>query len=147
LIAHLAVMCIKALYPDWVKDAHTWRYSCTYMVYCAGTQLSWHEDGDGHDGVFNYYLDHWEGHWGGELDLIDCDAGLLFATIDPLEVAVLRSPLNATSVFPRANRMTVMHAQTPHRVRRVDPLAGSHLRRAISGSVACLGDSRHDSLH
>lgn len=135
LIAHLAAVCIRALYPSAQDTGQRWRYSCTYMAYTAGTQLSWHQDSDGHDAVFNYYLDPWQGHWGGELDLIDCPSP---DTPDDAstDMAIVDSPLNITSVIPRANRMTVMYAQTLHRVRRVDPLAGSAIRRAISGSVA-----------
>lgn len=134
LIAQMAAHCINTLYSD-AEDVLRWRYSCTYMLYTAGTQLSWHEDSEGHDAVFNYYLDPWEGNWGGELDVIDCEPREVING-DPLNEAVVQSPVNVISVFPRANRMTVMQARTLHRVRRVDQLAGSHVRRAISGSVA-----------
>ena len=134
LIAQMAATTIKTLYPH-VDDVVRWRYSCTYMLYTAGTQLSWHEDSDGHDAVFNYYLDPWEGDWGGELDVIDCPADEIVSPGQDVNETVVHAPHNVSSVFPRANRMTVMHARTLHRVRRVDQLAGSHVRRAISGSV------------
>ncbi|TDZ77127.1 2OG-Fe(II) oxygenase [Mycobacteroides salmoniphilum] len=135
VVQQLAAHCVRAVGEGVCNEVRTWAYSSTYMAYTAGTQLSWHDDRE-EDwvGVFSFYLDPWSSQWGGELDILDCDSSHLpvRATYDE---SVLHAPLNATAVFPRINRVVAMKTGTLHRVRRVDQLAGSNVRRTISGSV------------
>jgi Rps23 Pro-64 3,4-dihydroxylase Tpa1-like proline 4-hydroxylase len=136
VVQQLAATCIRTVGTNSAcDDTLTWAYSSTYMAYTIGTQLSWHDDRDADwAGVFTFYLDSWSSEWGGELDIIDCDSNEL-PPCGTHEESVVHAPLNATTVFPRSNRVVVMRSGTLHRVRRVDQLAGSNVRRTISGSV------------
>ncbi|WP_163701955.1 2OG-Fe(II) oxygenase family protein [Mycolicibacterium sarraceniae] len=91
--------------------------------------------------AFIYYLSQWSSDWGGELDLFDCKPENIPATGE-LADSVLAAPCNMTSIVPRSNRLVVMQAPTVHRIRRVDQLAGTHIRQSISGflSAATLPD-------
>lgn len=135
VVAQLAAHCIRGTRSLGAEDVSAWGYSSTYMAYTVGTQLSWHDDRNGDwFGVFTYYLDPWSSQWGGELDFMDCDSKELPDRAN-YEESVVDAAVNATTVFPRMNRLAVLKAGTLHRVRRVDQLAGANIRRTISGSV------------
>ena len=135
IVAQLAATCVRSSKSIDTEEVRAWAYSSTYMAYTVGTQLSWHDDRNGEwFGVFTYYLDPWSSQWGGELDLMDCNSEELPDRANH-EESVVDAAINATTVFPRMNRLAVLKAGTLHRVRRVDQLAGSNIRRTISGSV------------
>ena len=112
-----------------------WEFASIYTAYTAGTQLSWHDDGAGRLGAFIFYLSDWSGDWGGELDILDCPTEQIPRS-NSIAESIVAAPVNAVSIFPRPNRLVTLTARTIHRVRRVDPLAGSHARQALSGFIA-----------
>jgi len=135
VVAQLAAHCVRRTHSLSSDGVSAWAYSSTYMAYTVGTQLSWHDDRNADwFGVFTYYLDPWSSEWGGELDFMDCDSKEL-PDCASHEESVVHASINATTVFPRMNRLAVLKAGTLHRVRRVDQLAGANIRRTISGSV------------
>lgn len=141
LVRSLATHCVRVL-TSGDTDTHdrSWTYASTYTAYPTGAQLSWHDDGADRTGAFIYYLSDWSGEWGGELDVIDISTDKIPRT-GTVAQSVVAAPVNATSIFPRANRLVIIGARTFHRVRRVDTLAGGNVRQAISGFVCPVTNS------
>lgn len=128
-----ADMLIKHVAVPTISEKLT--YSTFYSAYPIGTKLSWHDDGANRVGAFIYYLGSWSSDWGGELDIIDCHPHDI-PNHGSLAESVAAAPLNATSIFPKNNRLVVFSAPIVHRIRRIDQHAGSHVRQAISGFLS-----------
>ena len=141
VVARFAAQCLSSVVGSHPQDEAAFTYSSTYAVYPAGSQLSWHDDGGSRVGAFIFYLGEWSGDWGGELDVIDCPPEDI-PRQGTLAESVVTAPANVTSIFPRPNRLVIVAARTLHRIRRVDALAGSHVRQSVSGFVAKLDEAQ-----
>lgn len=120
-------------------------------LYPAGSALSWHTDGSMYSGAFSFYVHpEWDPQWGGELVLahesaryqrdLEVDPASGRATGDQ-DQRFQRTKLGALVeevgvghyVVPKPNRLVVVGGGHPHKIARVDPTAGSHVRASIAG--------------
>lgn len=119
-----AIVANADRFAPWVgAAADTWNtLSATAFVYPMGTGLDWHTDDRNYTGAYTLYAHaEWKPPWGGELLLSNA------------VVAADDWSGHGTFVVPRPNRLVVLRAGTLHKIHRVSPRAGDHVRRAISG--------------
>ena len=127
------------------------RYSVTGWIYPRDTALSLHDDGSGvYSGAFTYFLNpHWDIHWGGLLMLLDprtSNALQEFKTpqnvhdyykrkwIDPdQENAFIWDPGLAQCIFPKRNRLVLIHPDSYHFVTKINIDAGDNTRMSLAG--------------
>ncbi|MEW1698514.1 2OG-Fe(II) oxygenase [Streptomyces sp. NPDC093249] len=128
-----------------------WRTcSATPYLYGAGAGLAWHTD-YAYAGTYIFYAHpRWEAHWGGELIVADASCRIPYCPpgqIDPDSTAErLASPLDrgamsrhllgpgiGRTVLPKPNRLVLLQGGHPHRITRVDPAAGDHMRASVAG--------------
>ncbi|MET8695601.1 2OG-Fe(II) oxygenase [Streptomyces bauhiniae] len=119
-------------FSSWIGFQGTdWQYfSCTPYVYPAGSGLSWHDDALGRAGSFVLYVhDEWKSSWGAEL--------LIANQVGQREPRVEQHQGVDTDlghyVAPVPNRLVVIRAGTPHRVKNVSARAGDHYRMSVTG--------------
>ncbi|HKB81187.1 MAG TPA: 2OG-Fe(II) oxygenase [Thermoanaerobaculia bacterium] len=130
------------------------------FLYPRGTALSWHADSSGYTGAYTFYTHpEWKSSWGGELMIADAstlgrDLGTkvlsTVATEGDRVVGVRRMEVPAALdhsaadavlserglghyIQAKPNRLVVFRGGIPHRIARVDPAAGEHVRCAIAG--------------
>jgi hypothetical protein len=117
-------------------------------LYPVGSALALHRDAGRFSGSFAYFAHaRWNRHWGGDLivsppvppgtprvdaprtpDSADDEPWISEdAHDDPRDLGI------ATCVSPRPNRLVLLGADRPHRMTRVDPNAGAHVRASIAG--------------
>jgi hypothetical protein len=116
-------------------------YLCPWL-YPPGSALSLHQDAVAYSGSFTFFVHaRWSVHWGGEL-LVYPSASAWPAGPGPDDGEPwlsddhdgdLEGPGIATAIHPRPNRLVLIGDNRPHRVARVDGLAGGHVRASISG--------------
>jgi hypothetical protein len=109
-------------------------------IYPVGSALSPHCDADHYSGSFTYFLHAvWSPTWGGEL--IVYDEGSNAAYDLPREgghpwlsgfVGQLGGGIDR-AIFPAPNRLALLGRNRIHRIARVDPNAGTHVRLSIAG--------------
>ncbi len=130
------------------------------FLYPVGTSLSWHADSSGYTGAYSYYAHpEWKSSWGGELMIADettlgkdlgtkvlstvVTEGGRVTGIQKMEVAPALDDGAADQVLSerglghfiqsKPNRLVVFKGGIPHRIGKVDPSAGEHVRCAIAG--------------
>jgi hypothetical protein len=143
-----AVRTRSALHPDVAGlEGVDWAgiYLCPWL-YPVGSALSLHQDAAKYTGSFTFFLHpRWGLHWGGEL--------FVYPPPDPARHALVAAPARghdypwlsddapddamiadiAVAITPSPNRLVLLGEDRPHRVARVDPNAGAHLRVSIAG--------------
>lgn len=120
-------------------------------LYPLGSALSWHTDSTTYSGAFAFYLHpRWDPHWGGELMFahpsarhqrelaLDPDSGQPLAEhAQRFDRAALSARIAergiGACVVPRPNRLVVLAGGHPHKIARVEPAAGDHVRASIAG--------------
>lgn len=130
---------------DWVG-----LYLCPWL-YPPGSALSMHQDAQQYSGAFTFFVHaRWSLHWGGELMAYPPlgewpatgreRAGDTLAGLSGHDTCLsddgegeLDGPGFATAIAPRPNRLVLIGPDRPHRIARVDPLAGAHVRASLSG--------------
>lgn len=141
-----AVRTLSALHPE-IAGAEFVDWAGLYLcpwLYPVGSALSVHQDAARYTGSFTFFLHaRWRLHWGGEL--------FVYPPIAPAQQAT--GPASSTdapwmsdegpeealiadvalAVSPSPNRLVLLGEDRPHRVARVDPNAGAHLRVSIAG--------------
>lgn len=129
----------------WVGAAiHEWAVlSAVPWLYPPGSGLSWHTDSSMYSGAFAYYLHPvWDPQWGGELVLAHPSAreqrelvpGDHSQRFDRSRLAASVAEVGVGHyVVPRRNRLVVIAGGHPHKIARVDPTAGHHVRASIAG--------------
>lgn len=130
---------------DWVGI-----YVCPWL-YPVGSALSMHQDAHQYSGSFTFFVhSRWSVHWGGELMVYPAANGWpaprSSPSLDVLPKISLDEPWMsddgdgdidglgiATAISPRPNRLVLIGADRPHRIGRIDPIAGAHVRASLSG--------------
>jgi 2OG-Fe(II) oxygenase superfamily len=141
-----AVRTQSALHPDVAGlEGVDWAgiYLCPWL-YPVGSALSLHQDAAKYTGSFTFFLhSRWRLHWGGELfvypppDPARLDGSPAFGNDHPWmsddgpDEAMIADV--AVAISPRPNRLVLLGEDRPHRVARVDPNAGAHVRASIAG--------------
>jgi hypothetical protein len=141
-----AVRTQSALHPDvaglegidWVGI-----YLCPWL-YPVGSALSLHQDAAKYSGSFTFFLhSRWRLHWGGELfvypsaDQARLESSSAFGndlpwmSDDGPDDAMIADV--ALAISPSPNRLVLLGEDRPHRVARVDPNAGAHVRASVAG--------------
>ena len=123
-----------------------------FWQYPAGSRLGWHTDaGMGRRGEFVLFLhEQWKSSWGGELLILDEDlrepedAERGVSLEDRMEALVAGATELPVAVLPWPNRLVLVKAGTVHTIRRVDPTAGTALRRTLTGFVSQREPARGD---
>lgn len=133
-------------------------FSASSSLYPSGTGLGWHRDAENNAGSFVYYVHpHWNVEWGGELLLGDVSQLSIPASEGPffnpaptgladdgpswlnshLENERASQTLLAAGtgsfVMPKPNRLVVIRGGLPHKISKVSPAAGAHLRASLTG--------------
>lgn len=111
------------------------------QAYPTGSGISWHTDDTDVAGSFIFYAHPaWDVHWGGELFIADAATrhGLTreVATHEfdsAFDTKVLMQTGIGHYVMPRPNRLIVVGEGNPHKVEKVAPAAGNHVRASFSG--------------
>jgi hypothetical protein len=138
-----AVRTWSALHPEIAgAEGVDWAglYLCPWL-YPVGSALSLHQDSARYSGSFTVFLHaRWRLHWGGELLVYPPAAPddppafggdhpwMSDDSADEAEAARI-----ALAIAPRPNRLVLIGEDRPHRVARVDPNAGAHLRASVAG--------------
>lgn len=130
---------------DWIG-----LYLCVWL-YPAGSALSLHQDTHQYSGSFTFFVhSRWGAQWGGELMVYPAmnewpvaksasstDALPMFAIDEPWMSddgeGIMDGVGIATAISPRPNRLVLIGADRPHRISRVDSVAGAHTRVSLSG--------------
>lgn len=149
-------------FVEWIgrRDLDWRTITARPYLYPTGTSLSWHTDDILYSGAFVYYAHpRWGASWGGELMIAsesacDTDLGHKYTTTvqikDGRPVGLRRIPVPAALdhekeneillsegtgdyIAAKPNRLVITKSGTPHRVARVDPAAGEHVRCSIGG--------------
>lgn len=106
----------------------------------SGTGLSWHTDAVDFSGAFIFYAHpHWDVQWGGELFVADPstryerirDAAHDFDNRHESEVLLRRGI--GRYIMPKPNRLVLLAPGNPHKIAKVAPGAGDHVRASFSG--------------
>jgi len=141
-----AVRTRSALHPDVAgMEGIDWAgiYLCPWL-YPVGSALSLHQDAAKYTGSFTFFLhSRWRLHWGGEL-FVYPPAGparlesspafgndVPWMSDDGPDEAMIADV--AVAISPSPNRLVLLGEDRPHRVARVDPNAGAHVRASIAG--------------
>jgi hypothetical protein len=125
------IKAVDSLTP-WVGSrGSTWDFlSCTPYLYPVEAGLAWHDDAKDRSGSFVLYLhDEWKSSWGAEL-LIASDVGGRKATVRRYQ-GVDTDLGHYVAAVP--NRLVVIKAGTPHRLKSVSVNAGENLRISMTG--------------
>ena len=117
-------------------------------LYPVGSALALHQDAGRYSGAFAYFAHaRWHPHWGGDLLVsppvppgtppVDAPRAPDGTDDEPWisedAPAEPGDPGIATCVSPGPNRLVLLGADRPHRIARVDPNAGAHVRASIAG--------------
>jgi hypothetical protein len=117
-------------------------FSARACLYPVGCGIGWHRHGRG--ASYSYYAHPvWQPSWGGELLILQPGNPALEKNSaprsarfsfepHPLDDAVMDCGL-ARAIWPKPNRMVVLHKGATHAVLRVQPAAGDHLRSSVTG--------------
>lgn len=138
------------------------QFDAAVFIYPQGAGLSWHCDHpEYYAGSFIYYAHpFWNVEWGGELmvqrepddgyaslyagsvmEVERKDGELISAKRRPIESALDNTSQNQVLLaqghgqffYPSPNRLVLLRAAVPHRIRAVTPAAGMHPRVSIAG--------------
>jgi hypothetical protein len=120
-------------------------YLCPWL-YPPGSALSLHQDAVTYSGSFTFFVhSRWSVHWGGELLVYPAASAWPAAPRDAPGLSADEPWMSddadgdvdgsgiATAISPRPNRLVLIGDARPHRIARVDALAGGHVRASISG--------------
>lgn len=119
-------------------------FVATPYIHPPGVGMSWHQDNHLYTGAFSFFVHpEWDAEFGGEF--LICDDTIQSSKVstwnnrkyDPLSVEVsddLHSlPTGGRFIQPAPNRLIVIKRGVMHKVNRVNPIAGSHMRTSITG--------------
>jgi hypothetical protein len=134
---------VLAEHPDLVGvKGVDWVGALTRLqAYPVGSSIAWHTDDTDVTGSFIFYAHPaWDVHWGGELFIADAATrhGLTrqvatHAFDSRFDTEVLMRTGVGHYVMPRPNRLVVLGEGNPHKVEKVAPAAGNHVRGSFSG--------------
>ena len=109
-------------------------------AYPAGSGLSWHVDDDELAGSFIYYASpKWDVQWGGELFIADettrhqLPRQSIHDFGNTRDSEVLLQQGMGHFIMPKPNRLVVIGPGNPHKVAKIAPAAGDHVRASFSG--------------
>lgn len=126
-------------------------YFARPYLYPKDTGLSWHTDGRGDmSGAYVYYCHPtWNAQWGSELlihsseidtvkypevKMFDGTKKMLGLHMEYEKVSdLLMNEGIGQYILPKPNRMVVLKRGLIHRINRVDPAAGDHIRSTVTG--------------
>ncbi|HVC21373.1 MAG TPA: hypothetical protein VNE16_14970 [Vicinamibacterales bacterium] len=123
---------------DWIA------FTAAPYVHPAGVGMSWHADEVLYTGAFSFFVHpEWDAEFGGEFLIYD-DAvkarvpdNWRNRRFDPLAVpAPVHPQADCTAgrfIAPIPNRLIVIKRGLMHKVNKVSPLAGSHVRASVTG--------------
>jgi hypothetical protein len=121
---------------DWIA------FTATPYIHPPGVGMSWHADENLYTGAFSFFVHpEWDAEFGGEFlvydDAIAKSEGNAWNNrrFDPLSVTAADAPgfTGGRFIEPIPNRLIVIKRGVMHKVQRVSPLAGSHVRASITG--------------
>jgi len=139
----LRQLAIERLSP-WVGRAGVdWlAVTATPYIHPPGVGMSWHADEVLYTGAFSYFVHpEWDAEFGGEFLVYDgaikkkVTSGWNNRKFDPLAVRMAQEVGHTGGRFiePLPNRMIVIRRGIMHKVAKVSPLAGSHVRASVTG--------------
>jgi Rps23 Pro-64 3,4-dihydroxylase Tpa1-like proline 4-hydroxylase len=120
-------------YIDWET------FTAKVFLYPQGAGLVWHNDGGTKTGSYAFYThSRWNVQWGGDLLIPDeptrnidypssQDSRHEYDTQKNIDIGI------GQYIAPKPNRLVVIAAGNPHRINKVEPMAGDNLRSSISG--------------
>lgn len=126
---------------EWVgrKDVDWESFTAKVFLYPQGAGLIWHDDGGIKTGSYAFYTHpRWNVQWGGDLLIPDestrnvdypsgQDSHYEYDTQKNIDVGI------GQYIAPKPNRLVVIAGGNPHRINKVEPMAGDNLRCSISG--------------
>lgn len=143
---------LKTFKPYIGNKGKEWNYYFARpYLYPRDAGLSWHTDGRGDmSGAFVYYCHpEWNALWGSELLIHSSEAGKVKYPQTKMydgKTKILGLHMDHTAasehlmkegmgqyILPKPNRMVVLKPGLIHRINRVDPAAGDHIRASITG--------------
>jgi len=144
-IATLKAQALTDLTPWIGKPGAEWiAFTATPYIHPPGVGMSWHSDDVLYTGAFSYFCHpEWDAEYGGEFLIYDdavepvAQAQWQNRRYDPLSVPVPDTPHTRSTggrfIEPIPNRLIVIKRGLMHKVQRVSPLAGSHVRASVTG--------------
>jgi hypothetical protein len=142
-IGPLKQLALERLSP-WIGTPETeWiAFTATPYIHPPGVGMSWHADEVLYTGAFSFFCHpEWDAEFGGEFlvydDAIKTRMGESWRNraFDPLAMPATNVPgyTGGRFIEPVPNRLIVIKRGVMHKVQRVSPLAGSHVRASITG--------------
>jgi hypothetical protein len=139
----LRSLAIERLTP-WVgRPSSDWiAVTATPYIHPPGVGMSWHADEVLYTGAFSFFVHpEWDAEFGGEFLVYDdsvkksVTGGWNNRLVDPLSLPASKVPGHTGGRFiePIPNRLIVIKRGVMHKVHRVSPLAGSHVRASVTG--------------
>jgi hypothetical protein len=144
-IGPLKALALERL-AEWIgQPGEDWiAFTAAPYIHPAGVGMSWHADEVLYTGAFSFFVHpEWDAEFGGEFLIYDDAVTRHVADnwrnrrFDPLAVAAPVHPqAGCTSgrfIAPIPNRLIVIKRGLMHKVNKVSPLAGSHVRASVTG--------------
>ena len=142
-LAPLRALALERLEPWIGRPGSDWiALTATPYIHPPGVGMSWHADEILYTGAFSFFVHpEWDAEFGGEF--LVYDDGIRKARpgswknrlADPLSMPATNVPGHTGGRFiePIPNRLIVIKRGVMHKVQRVSPLAGSHVRASVTG--------------